>query len=69
VAPYEPTRSDPWDLRKVAHLHHLADLTAGDPKHALDFRQVYATVLAGWLACPSQVVLGEKFRPLSIMAG
>jgi uncharacterized protein (DUF1501 family) len=48
---------------------NLADLTDGDPKHAIDFRQVYATVLDGWLACPSQAVLGEKFRPLSLLAG
>jgi hypothetical protein len=48
---------------------NLADLADGDPKHAIDFRQVYATVLDGWLACPSQAVLGEKFRPLSVLAG
>jgi uncharacterized protein (DUF1501 family) len=47
----------------------LADLADGDPKHAIDFRQVYATVLDGWLACPSQAVLGEKFHPLSVLAG
>jgi uncharacterized protein (DUF1501 family) len=47
----------------------LADLTDGDPKHAIDFRQVYATVLDGWLACPAQAVLGEKFRSLSVLAG
>jgi uncharacterized protein (DUF1501 family) len=47
---------------------NLVDLTDGDPKHAIDFRQVYATVLDGWLACPSQAVLGEKFRPLSVLA-
>lgn len=48
---------------------NLTDLADGDPKHAIDFRQVYATVLDGWLACPSQTVLGEKFRPLSVLAG
>ncbi len=48
---------------------NLADLADGDPKHAIDFRQVYATVLDGWLACPSQTVLGEKFPPLSVLAG
>jgi uncharacterized protein (DUF1501 family) len=48
---------------------NLADLADGDPKHGIDFRQVYATVLDGWLACPSQAVLGEKFRPLSVLAG
>ena len=48
---------------------NLADLADGDPKHAIDFRQVYATVLDGWMACPSQAVLGEKFHPLSVLAG
>src|SRR5262249_51847786 len=27
-APYEPTADDPWDLRKVAHLHRRAGLGA-----------------------------------------
>jgi hypothetical protein len=27
-APYEPSPSDPWDLRKVAHLHHRAGFGA-----------------------------------------
>jgi uncharacterized protein (DUF1800 family) len=27
-APYEPTRQDPWDLRKVAHLHSAAGFGA-----------------------------------------
>jgi uncharacterized protein (DUF1501 family) len=48
---------------------NLADLADGDPKHAIDFRQVYATVLDGWLACPAQAVLGEKLHPLSVLAG
>jgi uncharacterized protein (DUF1501 family) len=46
---------------------NLTDLADGDPKHAIDFRQVYATVLDGWLACPAQAVLGEKLRPLSVL--
>jgi uncharacterized protein (DUF1501 family) len=47
---------------------NLQDLDdGGDPKHAIDFRQVYATVLDQWLVCPSEVVLGEKFAPLPII--
>ncbi len=46
---------------------NLADLADGDPKHAIDFRQVYATVLDGWLACPAQGVLGEKFENLPVL--
>jgi uncharacterized protein (DUF1501 family) len=41
---------------------NLRDLDdGGDPKHAIDFRQVYATVLDEWLGCPSEKVLGGKF--------
>jgi uncharacterized protein (DUF1501 family) len=47
---------------------NLADLADGDPKHAIDFRQVYATALDGWLACPSPAVLGEKLCPLPVLA-
>jgi uncharacterized protein (DUF1501 family) len=47
---------------------NLRDLDAGgDPKHALDFRQVYATVLDRWLGCPSEKVLGERFAHLSVL--
>src|SRR4029077_14204212 len=41
---------------------NLQDLQDGDPKHALDFRQVYATVLDQWLGCSSEKVLGGKFK-------
>ena len=48
------------------HLN-LRDLDAeGDPKHGIDFRQVYATLLDEWLSCPSEKVLGEKFDRLSL---
>jgi uncharacterized protein (DUF1501 family) len=47
---------------------NLSDLDeGGDPKHAIDFRQVYATLLDGWLGCPSEKVLGEKFLPLPLL--
>jgi uncharacterized protein (DUF1501 family) len=36
----------------------LADLDADDLKFHTDFRRVYATMLDGWLACPSKTVLG-----------
>ena len=49
---------------------NLQDLDAGgDPKHAIDFRQVYATLLDKWLGCPSQAVLGEKFAHLPTLQG
>src|SRR5207302_2711854 len=40
---------------------NLRDLADGDPKFAIDFRRVYATLLDEWLSCPSQKVLGGKF--------
>jgi uncharacterized protein (DUF1501 family) len=41
----------------------------GDPRHALDFRRVYAAVLDRWLGCPSADVLGGRFEPLPILRG
>jgi uncharacterized protein (DUF1501 family) len=46
---------------------NLEDLADGDPKHAVDFRQVYATVLDQWLGCPSEAVLGETFGHLPVL--
>jgi uncharacterized protein (DUF1501 family) len=47
---------------------NLQDLDAGgDPKFAIDFRQVYATVLDRWLNCPSEQVLGGKFALLPLL--
>jgi uncharacterized protein (DUF1501 family) len=45
----------------------LKNLVDGDPKHAIDFRRVYATVLESWLGCPSAKVLGEKFEALPLL--
>jgi uncharacterized protein (DUF1501 family) len=45
---------------------NLRELVDGDLKHAIDFRQVYATVLDRWLACPSEKILGQKFEHLSV---
>ena len=44
----------------------LARLHDGDPKHAIDFRQVYATVLERWLGLPVEGSLGECFKPLAL---
>ncbi len=45
----------------------LRDLADGDPKFAIDFRRVYATLLDRWLSCPSEKVLGEKYEPLPVL--
>jgi len=44
----------------------LTDLNSGDLKMSVDFRQVYASVLEGWLNIPSSGILGGSFAPLSL---
>jgi uncharacterized protein (DUF1501 family) len=46
----------------------LRDLADGDPKFAIDFRRVYATLLEGWLGCGAEKVLGAKFERLPLLA-
>jgi uncharacterized protein (DUF1501 family) len=38
----------------------LADLNEGDLKHAVDFKNVYATILSKWLGADDTVILGKK---------
>ncbi len=45
-------------------LSHLVD---GDPKYAIDFRSLYATVLENWLHVPSQDVLGTAFETVPVL--
>lgn len=45
----------------------LADLQDGDPKHDLDFRQVYASVLENWWGAESTPVLGGRFEPVAFL--
>ncbi len=55
-------------LRQKGLLNPLPDLTDlddGDLKYQVDFRQVYATLLDGWLAADSEKILGRKFEALS----
>jgi uncharacterized protein (DUF1501 family) len=46
---------------------NLRQLADGDPKHAIDFRRVYASLLDHWLDCPSDKVLSQKFEPLPVL--
>ncbi len=39
----------------------------GDLKFNADFRQLYATLLDGWLGCSSEAVLGRRFEPLPVI--
>lgn len=40
----------------------------GNLKLVVDFRRVYASILDNWLRTPSEIVLGEKFPPLGVIA-
>ncbi len=48
-------------------LAHLDD--GGDPKHAIDFRAVYASVLDRWLGIPHRDILGGAFEPVPVLRG
>jgi uncharacterized protein (DUF1501 family) len=47
----------------------LQNLEDGDPKHAIDFRRIYATLLDQWLNCPSEKILGQQFAHLPLLRG
>jgi uncharacterized protein (DUF1501 family) len=44
----------------------LDDLDDGDLKYHTDFRRIYASVLADWLDCPREPVIGAGFPPLPL---
>jgi uncharacterized protein (DUF1501 family) len=44
----------------------LTDLDQGDLKYEVDFRNVYASVLQGWMETPSKPILGEQFKTLNM---
>jgi uncharacterized protein (DUF1501 family) len=44
----------------------LTKLAMGNLQHAVDFRQVYAAVLDGWLGVPSKSVLGGEFKAAEV---
>jgi uncharacterized protein (DUF1501 family) len=45
----------------------LKNLIDGDLRHQVDFRQVYADVLEGWLGTPSEPVLGREFEKFAVV--
>ena len=45
----------------------LTNLQAGNLPHAIDFRQIYASVLDRWLGVPSRQVLGQAFEPVDVL--
>jgi uncharacterized protein (DUF1501 family) len=44
----------------------LSNLDSGDLRHGVDFRQVYASLLEGWMQTPSRDILGGKFDGLPL---
>ena len=44
----------------------LTNLDQGDLKYEVDFRNVYASVLQGWLDTPSKPILGEQFKTINM---
>jgi uncharacterized protein (DUF1501 family) len=46
----------------------MTETENGGPKHHTDFRRVYAALLDDWLGIDSQLVLGEKFEPIKLLA-
>lgn len=46
----------------------LSDLTNNAPHHTIDFRQVYSTLLQGWLGVPANKILGETFDSLPLIS-
>ncbi len=46
----------------------LTDLHDGDLKHAIDFRQVYATVIDRWLQGSSEALLGKRYTHVDLLA-
>jgi uncharacterized protein (DUF1501 family) len=47
----------------------LTYLDDGDPRHAIDFRRIYATMLDRWLGIPHRDILGSTFEPLPLLRG
>lgn len=45
----------------------LRDLDAGDLRHRLDFRQLYATVLHDWLGADDTLILGRAFERVPLV--
>jgi hypothetical protein len=60
-APYEPTATDPWDLRKVAHLHRRAGFGATWGELQRDLRDGPAVSVKRLLQPPS---VSEDERPV-----
>jgi uncharacterized protein (DUF1501 family) len=47
----------------------LTDLDSGDLKFAVDFRNIYASILQDWLDTPSKPILGKQFATADLVKG
>ena len=47
----------------------LTRLDDGDPRHAVDFRAIYAAVLDQWLGVSHREILGAAFEPVGVLRG
>lgn len=45
----------------------LSNLDEGDLKYEIDFRNIYATLLAQWLEAPAGQILGQDFKKLALV--
>jgi uncharacterized protein (DUF1501 family) len=57
-------------LKKKGLYNKIADLEkldAGNMKYQLDFRNIYATILAKWLDADDEIILGKKFELLNFV--
>ncbi|WP_420572353.1 DUF1501 domain-containing protein [Kordia sp.] len=58
-------------LKKQGFYNSMADLsdldTNGDLKYAIDFREIYTSVLNNWLDIDAQKVIGRPFKGLNIV--
>jgi len=57
-------------LKKAGFINaapNLSDLSKGDLKHQVDFRQVYATILEDWLGAKSESILQSRFDKLGFI--
>ena len=45
----------------------LTDLHQGDLKMSIDFRRVYAAILADWLGIDATAVLGSRYAPIELL--
>lgn len=57
-------------LRKkglINALPDLKDLTDGDLKHTIDFKNVYSTILKNWLNVNDELILKGNYKPLNFI--